>query len=128
QAVQGYRTQMLEIDVQLTRDGVLVVAHDDTVDRCTDGTGDIHDLTLAEVSRLDAGYRFTPDGGRTYPFRGTGVRIPTLREVLAAFPDMRFNIEVKRPLPGIEDAFREEILHAGAMERICCGAMDDLLA
>lgn len=127
QAVDRYRTQIIETDVQLTRDGVIVIAHDDTVDRCTDGSGNIHDLTLAELQRLDAGFRFTPDGGRTFPFRGTGVRIPTLREVLARFPDMRFNIEVKRALPGIELAFAEEIERAHAARRVCVGASEDAL-
>lgn len=127
-AVEQHKTQMLEIDVQLTSDGAVVVAHDDTVDRCTDGTGDIHDFTLAELGKLDAGHHFTADGGRTFPFRGQGLRIPTLREVLDAYPTLRFNIEVKRPLPGIEDAFREELLEARALERVCCGAMDDALA
>lgn len=127
-AVDRYRTQMLEIDVQLTRDGVLVVAHDDTVDRCTDGKGDIAGFTLAELGNLDAGYRFSADGGRTWAFRGTGVRIPTLREVLNAWPRLRFNIEVKRAQSGIVQAFREELVRADALGRVCIGSMHDALA
>ena len=61
---------VLELDVHATADGTVVVHHDEKVDRTTDGSGAIREMTLAEVKRFDAGYRFTPDGGRTYPYRG----------------------------------------------------------
>jgi glycerophosphoryl diester phosphodiesterase len=86
---------VLEMDVHLTRDGHLVVIHDSTVDRTTNGHGRVRDMTLAEIKSLDAGYRFSTDGGKTFPFRGKGVTIPTLEEVLSAFPDARLNIEIK---------------------------------
>ena len=81
-----------EMDLQLTRDGVVVVIHDDTVDRTTDGRGRIGDLTLAEIKRLDAGAKFGP------AFRGE--RIPTLRELIdlvkASGKDrFRLNLEIK---------------------------------
>jgi glycerophosphoryl diester phosphodiesterase len=121
-AVERYHTQMLETDVHLTRDGELVVAHDATLERCTDGVGAIADHTLAELQRLDAGHFFTRDGGRTFPFRGQGVRMPALREVLRAFPGLRFNIEVKPDVPGIEDAFFQVLREEGALERVCVGS------
>ncbi|MHB8872253.1 MAG: glycerophosphodiester phosphodiesterase [Myxococcaceae bacterium] len=127
QAVERHRTQMLELDVQLTSDGEIVVAHDDTVDRCTEGTGRIAALTYAELSRLDAGFRFTPDG-KGFPFRGKGVRIPTLREVLRAFQEMRLNIEVKPGSGGLEQAFAELIRAEKAVNRVCVGSEDDGLA
>src|SRR5436305_4189313 len=71
----------LEMDVHATADGELVVCHDATVDATTDGTGAIAAMTLAEVRNLDNGYRFTPDGGSTFPYRGQGLRVATLREV-----------------------------------------------
>ncbi len=86
---------MLEMDVHMTKDGHIVVIHDATVDRTTDGVGKVADMTLQEVQALDAGYRFTRDGGITYPYRGKGVRIPTLDDVLAAFPHARMSIEIK---------------------------------
>ncbi|MGE5589867.1 MAG: glycerophosphodiester phosphodiesterase [Bacillota bacterium] len=94
---------VLELDVHLTRDGAIVVAHDDTVDRLTDGTGRICDFALADLQKLDAGYRFTPDGGATYPYRGQGIYIPTLEEVFRTFPQARVNIEIKegdQPIAG----------------------------
>src|SRR5690606_30302773 len=70
----------LEMDVTLTADDEVVLMHDPTVDRTTDGTGDITTLTLAQVKVLDAGYGFTaPDG--SHPFRGQGIEVPTLSEV-----------------------------------------------
>lgn len=86
---------VLEMDVHLTSDGHVVVCHDGTVDRMTDGTGPVASMTLAQLQRLDAGYRFTTDGGKTFPYRGKGVYIPTLKEVLERFPQMPFNIEIK---------------------------------
>jgi glycerophosphoryl diester phosphodiesterase len=121
-AVERYHTQVLETDVHLTRDGELVVAHDDTLERCTHGVGHVADYTLAELQRLDAGYTFTPDGGATFPFRGQGVRMPSLRELLRAFPALRFNIEVKPDVPGIEDAFFQVLREENALERSCVGS------
>jgi glycerophosphoryl diester phosphodiesterase len=90
---------VLEMDVQGTSDGAIVVLHDTTVDRTTDGTGPVKDLTLAQVQGLDAGYDFSPDGGATHPFRGQGVRIPTLHEVLVRHPDRLLSIEIKQYPP-----------------------------
>lgn len=95
---------VIELDVHTTADGHVVVLHDATVDRTTDGTGPVREMTLAEVGRLDAGYRFTPDGGRTHPYRGEGVRVPTLEEVYRAFPETPINVEIKGERPGIEEA------------------------
>jgi glycerophosphoryl diester phosphodiesterase len=94
-ALDWWRADLLEIDVQPTRDGDALVIHDPTVDRTTDGTGRVADLTTAELKRLDAGFRFTPDGGATFPFRGRGVGLSTLREVLEALPEARVNVEIK---------------------------------
>jgi glycerophosphoryl diester phosphodiesterase len=85
----------LETDVHRTRDGVIVVCHDADLARTTDGEGPIAEHTLAEVRALDAGHRFTPDQGRTHPFRGNGITIPTLEELFNAFPEARINVEVK---------------------------------
>lgn len=127
QAVRVHRTDMLELDVQLTRDGVLVVAHDDDVDRCTNGTGDLSRFDLEALQALDAANHFTRDGGVTFPFRGSGVRIPSLREVLEAFLEVRLNIELKRPQPGAAEALVEELRRADALHRVCIGSADDAL-
>src|ERR671916_458700 len=82
----------LELDVHVTRDGHIVVIHDATVDRTTNGTGAVSEMTLEELRRLDAGHNFSPDGGPTRPYRGRGVRVPTLGEVLREFPGVAVNI------------------------------------
>jgi glycerophosphoryl diester phosphodiesterase len=87
--------QAIELDVHLSADGVPVVVHDPSVDRTTDGRGHVGALSLDEILRLDAGARFTADDGATFPWRGHGVRIPTLDEVLAAFPTLPLIIEIK---------------------------------
>ena len=84
-----------------TADGHVVVLHDEALDRTTDGTGPVRGLPLAALQRLDAGCRFrAPDG--TFPFRDRGLRVPTLAEVLEAFPGVPLNIEVKQLDPPIE--------------------------
>jgi len=80
-----------------------VILHDPLLERTTDGAGAVRERTLAEVQALDAGYHFTaPDGG--HPWRGRGVRVPTLDELLAAHPGALLNIEVKQDEPAIEAA------------------------
>ncbi|NOZ01981.1 MAG: glycerophosphodiester phosphodiesterase [Deltaproteobacteria bacterium] len=95
---------MLEMDLHATLDGVVVLNHDDTVDRTTNGTGRIQDMPFDEIRALDAGFAFSPDGGSTHPFRGKGVTIATFREVMQEFPDMFFSVEIKQEKPSIVDA------------------------
>lgn len=121
-ALDWWRADLLEIDVRSTADGDCVVLHDATLDRTTDGGGPASARTAAELRELDAGYRFTPDGGRSFPFRGTGVRLSTLREVLEALPDARVNVEVKEP--GAQEAVLAAITGAGAEHRVLVAAGD----
>lgn len=85
---------VLEMDLQITADGEIVTIHDGTVDRTTDGSGQVNELTLAEFQELDAGYSWRDEQGGT-PFRSQGVRHATLREVFEAFPDTHLVIELK---------------------------------
>lgn len=92
---------VLEMDLHRSADGVLVLMHDETVDRTTDGQGLIRELTLAELKQLDAGYDWSPEDGQGTPFRGMGIQVPALEEVFQAFPDYRYNIEIKQVQPAI---------------------------
>lgn len=94
----------LELDVHLTSDGHVVVIHDETVERTTSGTGFVAGMTLDELRALDAGHNFSPDGENTLPYRGLGLRIPTLDEVLREFPGVVVNIDMKTDGPGVEAA------------------------
>jgi glycerophosphoryl diester phosphodiesterase len=105
----------LEFDVRLTADGQVVVMHDPTVDRTTDLTGPVRIQTLAALHTADAGYRFTADRGATVPFRGRGVRIATLEEVLGRFPAMPILLELKEVVG--QEKVREVILRHGAEGR-----------
>lgn len=87
--------EVLELDVHLTADGHVVVMHDPKVDRTTDGRGPIAAMTLAQLRALDAGARFSRDGGRTRPWAGRGVRVPTLEALLEEFPRVPLMIDAK---------------------------------
>lgn len=110
----------LELDVHMTRDERIVVIHDDTLDRTTDGTGYVRDKTRAEIKRLDAGYHFTE--GEAHPYRGKGLQILTLDEVFREFPDVAVNVEIKEDLPGFEEAVEEVIRENGAKQRTLVAA------
>ncbi len=111
---------VVEIDIHATADGEIVALHDTTVDRTTNGTGRVDAMTLAEIQQLDAAHWFIEGCGtclgkpaKDYTWRGVALgtrkpprgyaasdfRIPTLREVLAAFPHDLVNIEIKRTAP-----------------------------
>lgn len=85
---------VIEFDIHMTKDGHLVAIHDDTVDRTTDGTGKVNELTLEEIKELDAGHYFKDVHG-DYSFRDQGVKIPTVEEAFDAIPHMKWNIEIK---------------------------------
>jgi glycerophosphoryl diester phosphodiesterase len=107
----------LELDVHLTRDGQVVVIHDPTLERTTGGSGSLATTTLEALRAMDAGYGFSLDEGHTYPYRGKGLRVPTLAEVLEEFPDAAINIDIKEIQHGDEAAVLEVLRRAGAEER-----------
>jgi glycerophosphoryl diester phosphodiesterase len=108
----------LELDVHMTRDGHIVVIHDATVDRTTNGFGAVSEMTFDELRRFDAGHNFSPDGGPTRPYRGRGVRVPTLGEVLEEFPGVAVNIDIKAGTPGIEETVLSVLREADAFGRV----------
>jgi len=128
----------LELDVRASRDGHIVVIHDATVDRTTGGTGRVDQLTLAQLQALDAGFCATPGRGtgtarrrdcdpafdpRRFPFRGRGLRIPTLAEVLAQVPPATLiGIEVKAP--GFEAPLAAQLRASGRLSRLVIGSAD----
>lgn len=113
---------VLELDVHSTADGALVVMHDATVDRTTDGSGRISQMTLEAVKKLDAGYKFSTDGGQTFPFRGRGITIPTLQEIFDALPAMTFNVEPKQAEPSITKPLCEFIRARKMTDKVIVGS------
>jgi len=118
-ATREWGADMLELDVRTSRDGVVMVIHDETVDRTTDGTGRVSDLTFRELRQLDAGFRFRDPGGEP-TYRGAGVRIPTFEEVLESVPGCRLNVEAKDGTSAVPLA--EIILRHGAENRVLVAA------
>src|SRR5688572_18850985 len=123
-ASDDWAADMIELDVHASADGHCVVIHDDTLERTTSGSGPVAARTLAQLKSLDAGYHFTRDGGRTFPFRGLGITIPTIEEVLERLPKMRLTIEVKtgaaqRPLFAAVERFNatDRVIAAGMYDR-----------
>lgn len=109
QEAEKLGADLSEVDIHMTRDGVLVAIHDESVDRTTNAKGLVQDFTLAELKKLDAGYHWTNDEGHTFPFRGQGVKIPSLNEIFTAFPRQVISIEIKQNDPPIIAALRDLI-------------------
>ncbi|HET9052473.1 MAG TPA: glycerophosphodiester phosphodiesterase [Candidatus Dormibacteraeota bacterium] len=117
----GYRC--LETDVHLTRDGHIVAFHDDILDRVTDRRGAIGDLAVEEVRAADAGYSFTRDGGRTFPRRGHGIRVPLLTELLEEWPAARVNLDAKSD--AVVEPLADLLRRTGVLDRVCVGSFSD---
>lgn len=96
EAAFEHGADVVELDIQLTKDRELAVFHDFTLEYRTDGKGKIADYTMEELKKLDIGYGYTADGGATYPFRGKGIGLmPSLQEVLERFPNQDLLIHIK---------------------------------
>lgn len=117
-AAAGAGAPYFELDLQTTRDGVIVVSHDSELSRTCGVAAEISDLTFSELGRADAGWGFSPAGDGDFPFRGRGLRIPALEEVFAAFPEHRYIIEVKQPEPRLIAPLLELIERAGMRRRV----------
>ena len=109
---------VLEMDVQLTADNAIVCIHDRTVDRTTNGRGAVAALSLDHIRSLDAGHKWSADGGQTHPFRGKGLRVPMLEEVLSTFPAARMNIEIKYSGVSLAQALCSVIRSTGMGNRV----------
>jgi glycerophosphoryl diester phosphodiesterase len=124
----GLGAEALEIDVRRTRDGAVVVFHDQETTRLTGQAGTVEARSLDEVRTLDAGFSFSRDGGVTFPFRGAGLKVPTLAELLARHPTARLNIDAKTGDGPLAAGLAEALVEAGAVERVCVGSFHDAQA
>ncbi len=130
----------IELDVHATADGELVVCHDPTLDRTTDGAGPIASRTLAEIAELDNAYWFVPGEdacrGRpesAYPLRGRaatdpGLRVATLRDVLEHFPGLVLNLDIKRTAPQVapyEEALARLLRDHGRTDDVIVASFHD---
>jgi len=107
----------LELDVHLSRDGHVVVHHDERLERTTNGAGPIAARSVEELARLDAGYRFCRDGD--FPFRGRGFSVPALGQVLDRYAQARIVIELKNGTEALARATLQDVRKADALDRVC---------
>lgn len=116
----------LEMDVHLTRDGQLVVAHDDTAARMAATPAAWSELDLADAQRLDVGWGFVAaDGSR--PFAGKGIHVPRFADVLDAFPGVRINVDIKKDERAIS-AMLELLAAKRAVERVTIASFKTRIA
>jgi len=108
----------LETDVHTSSDGVVVCLHDDTLDRTTNGGGQANQFSYSELSRFDAGYNHGPEAG--FPFRGRGIAIPTLEELVTSFPDVRVIVDLKQD--GTEQPLADLVERLGLWDRLIVGS------
>ena len=114
----------LELDVHLSRDGVVVVHHDARLGRTTNLTGTVAGHTAGELARADAGYFFRPPPnhpGEAFPFRGQGIGVPTLEAVLTRYVNVPIIIEMKVNETGFARAVLDVVRRRGAVDRVCLG-------
>jgi glycerophosphoryl diester phosphodiesterase len=107
----------IELDVHCTRDGEVVVVHDDELSRVASDSRLIREMTMSELEAVDAAFNFSGDGA-SWPFRGQGIRVPRLAEVLQSWPGLRFVIEFKPPDTAIADATLEVVRQTGMARRV----------
>lgn len=117
----GY--QHIETDLRETSDGHFVLFHDPTLERTTNGQGELASHTLAELKQLDAGYQFLENGG--YTFRGAGLHVPTLEEALDLDPTIHYNLEVKPDDPSLAKRLWELVQHHGIEDRVLVASEHD---
>lgn len=115
----GYR--YIETDVHVTRDHIIVIFHDDHLERVTDGAGLVKDWNWENLRKLDAAYHFNPDDD--FPLREKGIVIPSLEEVMTTFPDIMLNIDLKQP--GIEQMVADFIHRYNFEERVLIASFHD---
>jgi len=116
---------MLELDVHMSKDGHIVVMHDDTVDRTTNDSGKISELTLKDIKSLEVGGNWTQDDGATTPYRGQGLRVPTLAEVFYLYPDWSMNIEIKQAEPSMARPLCDMIRRFNMSDKVLVPSFSD---
>jgi glycerophosphoryl diester phosphodiesterase len=115
----GYRH--LETDLHITGDGVLVCIHDHTVDRTTDGSGEVSSFTFEELQALDAGYRHGSRKG--FSFRETGITVPSFSQVATDLGDVSLVVDLK--IDGLVQPFADLIDELGIHDRLIVGSFSD---
>jgi len=121
-SIQDLRYRYIETDIRVTRDGVVVVFHDETLERTTNGTGKVSEWDWDDLRHLDAAYSFTPNGS-DFPLRGTGIGISRLDETFDRYADVCFNIDLKEARS--EWPVAEVVTKAQRLDSVLIGSFSD---
>lgn len=122
QEAYNLRVDCLETDIHMTVDNEFVLFHDNTVDRTTNGTGKVADFTLTELKELDAGYRFEGIESGIFPYRGKGLQIHSIEEIIPRFPNVRFNLDIKSKRPEAPKILDEKLREMKVEKRVMVGS------
>ncbi|MEO5667578.1 MAG: glycerophosphodiester phosphodiesterase [Bdellovibrionota bacterium] len=125
--IAAQHVKYLETDTWITRDGVPVFLHDESLLRTCGVDKKISDLTWEEVQAFDAAETFTLDGGKTFPYRGQGHGIPSVESILKKFPGAFFNIELKDSRPEASTKLLQTLSRCEATERVLLAAEHDVI-
>jgi glycerophosphoryl diester phosphodiesterase len=117
---------VLEMDAHITKDGQIVLMHDETVDGTTNGMGLVEEISLFELKQLDAAYKWSDNNGQTFPYRGLGIQVPTLDELFQKFPLMRYVIEIKLTEKPIDKPLCDLIRQYDMQERVLVASFHDV--
>ncbi|MBN2656488.1 MAG: glycerophosphodiester phosphodiesterase [Spirochaetales bacterium] len=109
---------VIETDVHLSQDGEVVIWHDDSLERMTGDPRKITEMNWDEIKKINAAYQFTPDGGKSFPYRENPVFPVLLRDLLSRFPEMRFNVDLKDDKPELAEAHGKILMETGALSRV----------
>ena len=118
------KVDVIETDLRIAKDNEIIFFHDKTVNRTTNGLGSVRSFTLQEIKKLDQGYRFkSPNNTKNkFPFRGKGLQIQSLEEILQKYPDMRFNMDIKDTIPIAAIELAKKLRVLDAEERVMVGS------
>jgi len=119
---------VLEMDVHPSADGEVMVIHDPTVDRTSNGKGSVGAMTRKELQKLDFAWQFSIEGTEGYPLRGQGISIPTLAEVLKRYRSTPMSIDIKHDDPNFATEVVKVVLKADARERVVLGSFHPRIA
>ena len=119
-SIEKHHADMLEMDLRITKDGKVIVFHDDTLDRTTNGRGKVRNYTYHEISKLDAAYRFTTDN--IFQYKDRGITTPLLEEIFEQFPNTYLNLEIKDSDPKMVNEVLKIINKFNVGDRIIIGS------
>ena len=117
---------VVDVDLRISRDGVVVAIHDATVERTTGASGNVKSMNLAELTQLDAGWAFAPANSvDQHPYRGTGVLIPTLEAILDRFPTTLLSLDLKDESMDMVQPVCDELRSRGRLNDVFVGSNSD---